>query len=166
MSNSKKIILIDLDHTLFNTQEFRKVLNLPDKQVNYRSFLYNDALPFIKYVSKYGTPVLFTEGDMDFQNQKIEKSGLKKVFGRDIKVFPACGKARNNALTDDQELIGRVLIDDKPEVLDKAISLGYKTIRVRRGKYKLLNGRMRPDYVVSDLKSIIKKDLFKKLLNV
>lgn len=159
--NNKTIILIDFDHTLFNTDEFVKNMNKPDKNLEYKNFLYSDAEEFVSYAARYGTPVLFSEGEVDFQWDKINKTELKKLFGENIKVYPSYTKmVEIKKFTNGSKVI---LIDDKPEVVDTGLALGYKVIRVKRGKYEASDTKLNPAHVVDSLKTIISKDLLKNI---
>lgn len=139
---SKKTILIDLDHTLYNVSQEK---------------LYVDALDFITYAKKYGEVFLFTEGDLSFQKEKVKKLGLDKNFGSNIKIYNEFEKIEIGQQDFDGKEI--VLIDDKPDVINKAINLNWTTIRIRRGKYKDTKTDDNPTYEVKDLESIIERNL-------
>ncbi len=157
----KNIILIDFDHTLFNTNKFVENVDKLGKDVNYKSFLYPDAEEFVTYASKYGTPVLFSEGEVNFQLEKIKNTGIDKLFKENVKVYPSYEKMLDiKKLTAGHDV---VLIDDKPEVVDMAISWGYKVIRIKRGRYIESNSNLLPTHEVDSLKAIISKDLLKKI---
>jgi len=157
----KNIILIDFDHTLFNTTKFAENVDKLNGDINYKSFLYPDAEEFIKYASQYGTPVLFSEGELNFQLEKIKNTGIGKLFRENVKVYPSYGKMADiKNLTNGHSV---VLIDDKPEIVDMAISWGYKVIRVKRGKYIDSNSNLSPTHEVESLRDIISKDLLKKI---
>jgi len=148
------LILIDFDHTLFNTEKFKKAIKR-ETVLKYRDFLYKDALEFLDYAKKFGKLVLFSEGEVDFQRKKIEKSGVLKFFSK-VKIYPTDSKAQNFV-----EFRGKrtILIDDKPKIADEAIPAGLSVIRVRRGKYKTINTRFTPAIEVKNLKEIIRRDL-------
>ena len=152
-------ILIDLDYTLLDTDKFR--VNIDENMDNLRDFLYPDALAFLKYAEKFGTPTLFSEGELDFQKTKIEMTGLTGIFGNNIKLYPSYQKLFDlEKMHNPTEVI---VVDDKPDIIDQAISLGMKTIRINRGKYKDMPTKLTPLYKVNDLEEIIKKDLFASL---
>lgn len=135
------IFLIDLDHTLYDV-------------VNEK--LYDDAISFIKFANKNGKAVLFTEGELKFQGEKIKKLNLNKYFGKNIKIFKSYSKI--SEIGDDFGKNKVFLIDDNPNVLIKAKDKGWKTIRVRRGKYENMN--INTDYIVSNLKDIENLSIF------
>ncbi len=148
------LILIDFDHTLFNTEKFKKAIKR-EAIPRYRGFLYKDALEFLDYAKKFGKLILFSEGEADFQRKKIKKSGVLKFFSK-VKIYPTDSKAQNFVEFQGERII---LIDDKPKIADEAISVGLSVIRVRRGKYKSINTRFTPAIEVKSLKEIIRRDL-------
>lgn len=147
-------MFIDFDHTIFNTEEFAKYLSTSPKQINYKEFLYPDAVSFIKYASGFGKTVIFSEGDPAFQKEKIDGSGIAE-YATDVQIFPSYSKM--DGLKSPEAKI--ILIDDKPEVIDEAIEKGITVIRVKRGKHRDVETRNEPKYVVSSLQEIIDKDL-------
>lgn len=132
----KTIFLVDLDHTLYNVET---------------EILYDDAIEFISYLNKIGTPILFTEGELDFQKAKVERLGLSKYFGKNIMIFESFTKMSEFNPKLKYEKI--VLIDDKSITIEEARKRKWITIRVQRGKYKSTSAIS--DYTVPDLKSII-----------
>jgi FMN phosphatase YigB (HAD superfamily) len=88
---------------------------------------------------------LVTQGD-SYQHSKIEKTEISPFFK---KVFLTDRKSQTltdiiNKLFDDDHDV--CVIDDKPEILQLAKSLGAKTIWIRHGKYAELVNTL-PDYV-------------------
>lgn len=134
MSNDK-VFLIDLDHTLYNVE---------------KKELYPDAFCFIEFVKQKGIAVLFTEGVIGFQKNKIERLSLNKLFGENILIFDSYLKM--SGLKDNFEGKTVYIIDDNPKVLEEARERKWITIRVIRGRYK--NKKSVSDYTVSNLKLI------------
>ncbi len=154
-------ILIDLDYTLLDTEKLRKNIKDNITDFDYKDLLYPDALAFISYSSKYGTPTLFSEGKIDFQKEKIKRTGLEKIFGKNIKIYSSYKKIFDLAkVVRDGDI---VLIDDKPDIIDHAITLGMKTVRVRRGKYQEVDTKSKPLYEVNNLSDVIRQDLLRGL---
>lgn len=154
-------ILVDFDYTLFDTAKLVKTLSGSPERLDYKDFLYTDALELIDYASGLGNLILFSEGDIDFQKEKIDGTGIGKLFSGGVKVFPSYSKMQYLANIAPGKKV--ILIDDKPEVLDKGISLGYRVIRVKRGKYSDDETKSKPDFVVNDLSEICKKDLLRSI---
>lgn len=130
-----KTFLIDLDHTLYDVQKEK---------------LYPDAIHLLEYLSGKGTIVLFTEGEKEFQLNKIEKLKLSKYFGKNLRVFESYSKMKDTK----NDYVGEniYLVDDNPEVLKTAMERKWLTIRVNRGRYK--DQVADSDFKVDDLKSI------------
>jgi UDP-N-acetylmuramate--alanine ligase len=158
----KVTILVDFDHTLFDTEKYAEARSV--RKINdYKEFLYPDAVDFIKYASSFGEMVLFSEGDVPFQKEKIKGTGIENLFSGGVKIFPSYSKMKNldNLKTGDKV----VLIDDKPEVTDYGISKGFTVIRVRRGKYSSEEAINEPNFVVKSLSEIIDKDILRGFMN-
>jgi FMN phosphatase YigB (HAD superfamily) len=83
------------------------------------------------------------------------------LFTGGVKIFPSYSKM--NELFKIPEGEKTILVDDKPEVVDQAVSLGYKVIRVKRGKYAADETKLKPDFVVVSLAEIISKDILSQI---
>ena len=162
MIGQKRIILIDFDHTLFNVYEYLKDENkgivTPKK---FPGYLYKDALEFITYSKKYGDSYIFSEGDVGFQKFKIEQTGIAGIFKNNLKIYGSYAKMSNAK----NEFWGKdvILIDDNPNAIFEAKKIGWKVIRVKRGKNRKEANKILPDYTVNNLRSIIKMNLLAKL---
>ncbi len=153
-------ILIDFDHTLFDTEKFVKYLSENPEELNYADFLYPDAIAFIDYANSKGTTVLFSEGEPEFQKEKIRESGIEELFKGGVKILPSFSKMENLEEWKNKAL---VFVDDKPEVIDEAGKKGFLTIRVKRGKYADVETRKPAKYTVGSLAEIVEKDLLPKV---
>lgn len=152
-------ILVDFDYTLFDTTRFVNTLSSSPKTVDYKDFLYPDALGFLEYASEFGNLILFSEGEIEFQKEKIDGVDIEKLFSGGIKILPSYTKV--SELTKMSNAVNLIMIDDKPDVVDQAVSLGFKTIRINRGKYAGVNTKLKPNFVVESLEEIVKKDLLR-----
>jgi len=170
-SQSKKILLIDFDHTLFDLgQIFQNVDNYDDGKKfvlaheKLDEYLYSDAKAFIKTVSKLVTPVIFSEGELDYQKQKISKTSLDQEIGEaNFLIFDAYEKEKRlEDLAKENEIVA--IVDDNPRIIDKAITLGIPTIRIVRGKYKDETTTYVPTFEVESLDEIISSTLIQKIL--
>ena len=153
------VVLVDFDYTLFDTEKFVQFLSTSPSSIDYKNFLFPDALPFIEYASKFAKLTLFSEGEPEFQKEKIEGTGIENLFSGGVKIFPSYSKMKNldNLKTDAKV----VLIDDKPEVVDYGISKGLTVIRIRRGKYSSEESMKEPNFVVKSLSEIVDKDILR-----
>ena len=153
------VVLVDFDYTLFDTEKFVQFLSSSPNSVDYKNFLFPDALPFIEYASKFADLTLFSEGELEFQEEKVEGTGIDELFLGGVKILPSFTKI------DELTKIGSgknvILIDDKPDIVDEAVSLGFKVIRVKRGKYAKSETKSKPSFVVGSLSEIVEKDLLR-----
>jgi len=157
-----KRIYIDFDYTLFNVFKFvqdRKKGSLTDGK--YSKYLYSDAAPFINYAKKFGTPYIFSEGEVGFQKEKIFKTGINQLFGDNLKIYGSYEKMLQVRTEDVKDKV--ILVDDNPETITEALKLGWKAIRIKRGKYKEGESMLKPDYTVTTLKQIVENNLLSKL---
>lgn len=159
--DKKVTILVDFDHTLFDASKFVKFLSDSPETIDYKSFLYPDSLKFIDYASKFGNLTLFSEGEVEYQKEKIEATEVGKLFPGGVKIFPSYSKVQDLTKISSGGKI--ILIDDKPDVVDQAISMGCKVIRVKRGKYSGEETKTKPDFVVSSLAEIVAKDVLRSI---
>lgn len=73
MQNSRKIILFDIDYTLFDTERF--------KETNREIFsVYDDVHDTLTQLSFIADLGIFSEGDIAFQNKKLQKTNIEKYF--------------------------------------------------------------------------------------
>lgn len=73
MMKSKKIVLLDLDDTLFNTDKFKKS--------DLKSYeLYDDVQDALSELAKVATLGIFSQGEIAFQHKKLQKTNIKKYF--------------------------------------------------------------------------------------
>ena len=135
MSDSKKTIFIDLDEVQLNTELLREQIAGGDDVID-DSLLRPDTLEFLdKYWDKYHF-IVFTEGDVSFQQLKIDSTSLKKYYKKDNTLIYPEGTKMEHFADDMRERGGDLFIDDKAYNIDVAIQAGYKAVRVRRGMYK------------------------------
>lgn len=149
------IILLDLDHTLFDTNRARSLVgkeefsredmqSLPAETV--QSLIYKDVWPFLARVHKAGhiTNVL-TFGERALQETKFIRSGLRDVIAR---AWYADGEQKYKVVPRILEALGEgndfLFFDDRLEELNamKKYFPAFACVRVRRPgtKYSLEDG--------------------------
>ena len=149
MQKKSAVVLFDIDHTLFNTEEFYKS--------GFKKFILHEEvfeiLQDIKQVAEIG---IFSEGETSFQELKLVRTKINEMFSQDL-VHIAGRKAdiMQEVLNKYQGLI-LFLVDDKLGVLYSAKKLNKDifTIWVKRGYYADKQERIEnfsPDATVSDL---------------
>ena len=130
MTIKKTIVLFDIDYTLFDTKAFI--------DSGFKKYApYDEIPPTIKRLSKSFDLGIFSKGEIEFQNNKLDKTGLRKYFKKsNIHIF----EDKNANLKD---VIGKYdnykvfLIDDKLQVLYEAkLSMPLiVTIWIKRGPF-------------------------------
>ena len=76
-----KIVLFDIDYTLFNTDVFKET------QLKKHS-VYDEVHDILKKLSKISKLVIFSEGEIDFQKTKLDKTDIKRYFNEhNIHIF-------------------------------------------------------------------------------
>ncbi|MBI2031191.1 MAG: hypothetical protein HYT08_01115 [Candidatus Levybacteria bacterium] len=148
-----KIVLFDIDYTLFDTDLFRKS-GLKKHSV------YSEVNDVLTVLSKVATLGIFSEGDIEFQKNKLLKTGVKKHF---LKEFIHIAEKKEEVL---KKILKKYknnkifLVDDKLSILHlaKNISSSIFTIWVKRGIYaenqKKIPG-FKPDSEVGNLKETL-----------
>lgn len=148
----QKIIIFDLDHTLFDTEEYKKT--------SLKTFkLFNDAKSCLDDVSKFAKLLIFSEGNIALQKQKIKETNLNKYFNQeDIYFFDSFKKMEN---------FSRILekypdsifyyVENKQNYLRDAKQLNPEvfTIWINREKIEELIDGFTPDMTINSLNDIL-----------
>jgi FMN phosphatase YigB (HAD superfamily) len=130
MQTSKPIVLFDIDYVLFDTAHFKQSGLLEYK-------IYGEVLGTLENLNNFVTLGIFSKGEMQFQQTKLEKTGIAKFFKeKNIHIFDD----KNIKLTevlDKYQSFKMFLVDDKLEILYLAKKhLGRVfTVWVKRGEY-------------------------------
>lgn len=158
--NKNLTILVDFDHTLFDTEKFVKLRSGNSKKIDYSKLLYPDALVFITYANSKGTTILFSEGEIPFQKEKIKGTGIEKLFNGGVRILPSFSKMSK---LEEWKAENLILVDDKPEIIEEAVKRGFLTIRVRRGRYASVDTQNPADFTVKSLREIVDKNLLESI---
>ena len=148
-----KVVLFDIDYTLFNTDVFKET------QLEKHS-VYDEVHGVLEKLSKISKLVIFSEGEINFQKTKLDKTDIKRYFNEhDMHIFKS--KTDGLQLVLKKYLHGKLfLVDDKLSILHDAKKLlsDVFTIWVKRGIYaenqKEIPG-FKPDFEIRDLKEIV-----------
>jgi UDP-N-acetylglucosamine diphosphorylase / glucose-1-phosphate thymidylyltransferase / UDP-N-acetylgalactosamine diphosphorylase / glucosamine-1-phosphate N-acetyltransferase / galactosamine-1-phosphate N-acetyltransferase len=128
--DSNKVVLFDIDYTLFNTKVFKESA-LEDYQ------LYEEALDVLTQLKNNVILGIFSEGELDFQFTKLQRTDINAHFldenihivkSKDEKLREVLAHYRDNHI---------IIVDDKLTVLHQAKTLvpNITTIWVKRGMY-------------------------------
>ena len=148
----EKLVLFDIDHTLFDTDSFKK-----SNLTTYT--LFEETLDVILALKKFSDIGIFSEGEIDFQKMKLKKTLLYEHFAeQNVHIF----EKKDSMLADvlkkyDKRII--FLVDDKLNILKlaKEVIPSLFTIWVKRGPYAKVQkpiGNFKPDATVVDLKEV------------
>ncbi|OGH39313.1 MAG: hypothetical protein A3B44_02420 [Candidatus Levybacteria bacterium RIFCSPLOWO2_01_FULL_38_21] len=149
----QKVVLFDIDYTLFNTDVFKET------QLKKHS-VYDEVYDVLKKLSKIARLAIFSEGETNFQKTKLHRTDIMKYFNEhDIHI----SKSKIDKLTPviRKYSYGKLfLVDDKLSILFDAKRMLPKvfTIWMKRGMYaenqKEIKG-FKPDFEVKSLKEIV-----------
>ena len=131
--NPYKILNLLKDEYQFTSNLFLDIDRLIEKA---KAFLYYDALVFVRDVKKKGNKlILLTRGDNDFQNDKIDHTGLRNIFDKVI----ITNDDKGNLDIDYQG----IFIDDKIEELESILKRNpYKVFLIdHEHKYDKVNNK-------------------------
>lgn len=149
-----KIVLFDIDYTLFDTDTF--------KQSNLKKHsLYNEVKDILKQVSKIAQIGIFSEGKIDFQKEKLFHTDIHSLFDKDlIHIVEKKDEVLKKVLEKYQHK-QLILVDDKLTVLylAKKHFPNVKTIWIKRGKYALSQEPIKdfdPDAIIENLSKLVK----------
>ncbi|HSA84368.1 MAG TPA: hypothetical protein VLF20_05810 [Patescibacteria group bacterium] len=134
MANTKKIVLFDIDNTLFNTLRF--------KQTDLQLFsLYEDALQTITELKDVAELGIFSEGDIAFQQKKLRETNIEQYFLQEHVHIVSEKIAAIETLVKKYKENNKVfLIDDKLSILPviKKAFPSVFTIWMKRGEYAMI----------------------------
>lgn len=131
MQKSKKIILFDIDNTLFNTLKF--------KESNSQMFsLYEEVYGVLEELSKVAYLGIFSEGDIVFQKNKLKQTNIEKYFLEEhTHIVSKKAEAIEQLIKKYKDHNQVYLVDDKLTILPiiKKDFPSVFTIWIKRGEY-------------------------------
>jgi len=152
--NNPKIVLFDIDYTLFDTKAFKD-----SKLKNY--YLYEEVLHVLEELVKVAELGIFSMGDTEFQNRKLVETGIANYFkDKNVHVF-SDKEVKLKDMLDKYQQYKVFLVDDRLTVLHNAKTMmpSIFTIWVKRGPFAQVQGTIpgfAPNSEVFDLNEIIK----------
>jgi phosphoglycolate phosphatase-like HAD superfamily hydrolase len=154
MNKSDIIVLFDIDNTLFNTEKLKKShLTIYE--------LYDEVKDTLKELSKIATLGVLSQGEIAFQNKKLQETDIKHYFAEEHKhiveykidqIKDILGIYKSNAKI--------FFIDDWLDMLQvaKKSDPDVFTIWMKRGEYahsQEIHSHFTPDATVTDLQEVI-----------
>lgn len=146
----EKIILFDIDYTLFDTKLFKE-----SKLSEYS--LYEESLETLDMLGASVKLGIFSEGDLDFQKSKLIKTLIHDRFPEEHVHIVESKKLSVTGVIEKYKDSQLILVDDKLEVLEQAkkISENVITIWVKRGPFaESTESIFTPDHKVSVLSEL------------
>lgn len=154
MEKSKKIILFDIDNTLFDTLLFKK----SDLQT---FSVYQEAYEVLDELSKIAELGIFSEGDVAFQKEKLRQTNIEKYFLKEhTHILSQKVTELEQVLKKYKDHKKLFLVDDRLEIL-AIIKKDFPSvfgIWIKRGEYAPTQIPIKgftPDATVDTLKEII-----------
>ena len=153
-NKSDIIILFDVDNTLFNTEKLKKS--------ELKTFeLYDEVKETLEKFSKIATLGIFSQGEIAFQNKKLEVTNIKDYFAEEHKhiveykievIEDILGKYKSNAKV--------FFVDDWVDMLRlaKKYDPSIFTIWMKRGQYANMQksyADFMPDAIVENLREVV-----------
>jgi len=106
-------------------------------EVDFAAYLYPGALAALAHTAQFGTNVILSDGDLVFQRDKIEKSGIAEAADCHVRIYTHKEQHLTELLTD-FPAAQYLMVDDKPRI-GKAMKplLGNRLhiVFVCQGKY-------------------------------
>jgi FMN phosphatase YigB (HAD superfamily) len=154
MNKTKKIVLFDIDNTLFDTERF--------KQTNREVFsLYEEVYEVLEELAPVADLGIFSEGEIAFQQKKLKQTNIEKYFIEEhVHIVPQKIHAIELLLKKYKHNNKIFLVDDRLSILPliKKDFPSVFTIWMKRGEFfshqKPIEG-FSPDAEVDTLKEII-----------
>ena len=148
-----KIVLLDIDYTLFDTKTFK------DSNLTKYS-LYDEILLVLPSLANVAELGIFSKGEDAFQNAKLQATGIENFF-QHINVHIFEDKDVNvGSVIEKYKDLKIFLIDDKLMTLHNAKTNNPSvfTIWIKRGPFaqdETLLSNFSPDAIVANLKEVI-----------
>lgn len=150
----QKLILFDIDYTLFNTDVFKKT------QLKKHS-VYDEVKNVLEALSNIARLGIFSEGKIGLQKSKLAKTAIQKYFPEAQTHIVLEKRANLKEVLNQYQEFELFLVDDKLTILQEAkdYSPSIFTVWVKRGKYaqnqkEIFN--FKPDATITDLGQLVK----------
>ncbi len=150
---NKKIVLFDIDYTIFDTDHFKK------SKLKYHK-IYPEVREALKRLSRIAVLGIFSEGELDFQSKKLIDTGIYDFFDKKNTHIVL------SKLTDLKTVLTKYqdrkifFVDDKLEILyeTKKMLPNIFVVWMKRGIYAISQKEIidfKPDAEVTDLRELI-----------
>lgn len=153
MEKSKKIILLDIDDTLFNTKRFK------DSELTHY-VLYKEVPDALEKLAEHAILGILSQGETDFQLKKLHNTDIFDYFApENIHIFTQKHLSYGLVLPLYVEMEAVFFVDDRLEQLAEAKkkTASITTVWMKRGRYvkKQMEEKFVPDYIITNLSELV-----------
>lgn len=150
---NRKIIIFDIDYTLFDTDAF-KSSNLTEHK------LYDEVLYVLEELSKDAELGVLSEGNVIIQQEKLDKTKISNFFSKEHTHIVASKYDSLKDFVNKYKNENIYLVDDRLPILRevKLLDPKIKTIWVKRGKFAMSQPpieNFKPNFVIDNLKDML-----------
>lgn len=114
-------------------KRWKQILEISFEETLHNEALYAESKTVLEKLKRDFELGLFSQGDLDLQRAKLEKTGLQNYFNADMVLI--FGEKTSKIPEIAQKYQVFAVLDDKPEVVDAWSRADVLAIRVRRGVY-------------------------------
>ncbi len=154
MEKNKKIILLDIDDTLFNTKRFK------DSNLTKYS-LYKEVPDTLEKLSEHALLGILSQGETDFQLKKLHNTDIYEYFApENIHIFTQKHLSYKNVFPLYTEKEAIYFVEDRLDQLAEAKknTISLITVWMKRGRYvksqEALNDFI-PDFIITNLNELV-----------
>ena len=154
MQFNKKIVLFDIDYTLFDTKAFKK------SQLK-KCIAYDEVHEVLTELKKIAILGIFSEGEINLQRTKLRKSNLQKYFKEEHVHIVPDKLAEIKRVLDGYKNKQIFFVDDKLTILRDANTVlpSIFAIWLKRGIYAMNQKKIanfKPNAVVANLREVVR----------
>lgn len=149
----QRIILFDIDYTLFDTDLFK------ESQLRQHS-VYDEVREVLNKLLSVASLGIFSEGEIKIQRKKLKTTDIEKYFKKELThiVETKEGELKKVLVRYKDNIL--FLVDDKLTILHRAFKLlpSLKTIWVKRGKYAVEQKPIKgfsPTFTIKNLEELV-----------
>lgn len=151
--DNKKLVLFDIDRTLFDTETFKKS-NLT------KYSLFKEVVEALVALSKIARLGIFSQGDVVLQKKKLQKTDIKKHFLEEHTHIMASKSETLNSVLQKYAATSVFLVDDDLPILYQVKNMFPEifVVWIKRGKYAVAQEPIPgflPDATIADLKNLV-----------
>lgn len=154
METTNKIVLLDIDDTLFNTKRFK------DSELTHYS-LYKEVPDALETLSHHALLGILSQGETDFQLKKLQNTDIYDYFSpENVHIFVQKHLAYQSVFAQYTEMDAVFFVEDRLDQLAaaKKKTASITTVWMKRGRYIKSQEKSEhfvPDYIITNLSELI-----------